>query len=123
MNQSDAGNSRSSSETVNPRMTLVTKTLGSSITVELLDEKTINSTGQPPQRTNPTKHANVRWADIVKRGSGQQTQQTARHTRAALLPNEFNFKYVTHRGTKKILNFLLLENVISSFVNGSYDIH
>ena len=36
--------------------------------VELLDEKTINSTGQPPQRTDPTKHANVRWADIVKRG-------------------------------------------------------
>ena len=35
--------------------------------VELLDEKAINSTDQPLQRTNdPTKHANVRWADIVK---------------------------------------------------------
>ena len=34
--------------------------------VELLDEKAINSSDQPLQRTNPTKHANVRWADIVK---------------------------------------------------------
>ena len=38
------------------------------VAVELLDEKAINSADQPSERTNPTKDANVRWADIVKRG-------------------------------------------------------
>ena len=41
---------------------------GARVDVGLLDEKAINSTGQSPQRTKPTKQANVRWADIVKRG-------------------------------------------------------
>ena len=39
--------------------------------VEFLDEKVIKSNGQPPEATNPTKHANVRWADSVKRAYGK----------------------------------------------------
>ena len=39
--------------------------------VEFLDEKVIKSNGQPPEATNPTKHANVRWADSVKRACGK----------------------------------------------------
>ena len=38
------------------------------VRVEIFDEKAINSADPPSQRTNPTKHANVRWADIVKCG-------------------------------------------------------
>ena len=41
---------------------------GARVDVGLLDEKAINPPDQSSQRTKSTKNANVRWADIGKRG-------------------------------------------------------